>query len=115
MVATTIEQSKHLLELGLDPATADMYYNNGREDELYVLRYNLDERDIHAWSLDALLDALGDSQLGVWRLMKLILHEGYMLCTDSPNGGRSYCAKTKIDAVYKAVVDMLEHRNPKKA
>ena len=26
MIATTLEQSKHLLELGLDPTTADMEY-----------------------------------------------------------------------------------------
>lgn len=112
MVATTIEQSNHLLELGLDPKTADMVWMCNKW--LYSIKDNIlnreqfSEQDTLAWSLDALLDALGDSQLGVWRLFKLILHEGYMLCTDSPNGGRSYCAKTKIEAVYKAVVDMLE-------
>ena len=30
MVATSRDQSKHLLELGLDPNTADMYYTGHR-------------------------------------------------------------------------------------
>ena len=62
-IATTIQQSKHLLELGLDPKTADMFWAhfNG-EGRLYVrdMKYQL----VHkyqvcvAWSLTALLKVM---------------------------------------------------------
>ena len=63
-IATTIEQSKHLLELGLDTKTADMvwirYAAGGYR--LEVLHRELFERimetDIAAWSLTALLDVM---------------------------------------------------------
>ena len=63
-IATTIEQSKHLLELGLDPKTADMvwvcYAAGGYR--LEVLHRELFERimetDIAAWSLTALLEVM---------------------------------------------------------
>lgn len=70
MIATTIEQSKHLLELGLDPKTADMFWKysaslgntdiNGRiavsyHDNLFVGKY---DGAIPAWSLSALLEVM---------------------------------------------------------
>ena len=70
MIATTIEQSQHLLELGLDPKTADMFWKysaslgntdiNGRiavsyHDNLFVGKY---DGAIPAWSLSALLDVM---------------------------------------------------------
>ena len=62
-IATTIEQSKHLLELGLDPKTADMYYlpqvmNDG--ETLWPIDdgYDLDDADQPAWSLSALLEVM---------------------------------------------------------
>lgn len=70
MIATTIEQSKHLLELGLDPKTADMFWKysaslgntdiNGRiavsyHDNLFVGKC---DGAIPAWSLSALLEVM---------------------------------------------------------
>lgn len=63
-IATTIEQSKHLLELGLGPKTADMvwvrYAAGGYR--LEVLHRELFERimetDIAAWSLSALFEVI---------------------------------------------------------
>jgi hypothetical protein len=63
-IATTIEQSKYLLELGLSPKTADMvwvrYAAGGYR--LEVLHRELFERimetDIAAWSFSALLDVM---------------------------------------------------------
>lgn len=62
--STTIEQSKRLLELGLDPSTADMVYISGAPphlnvlDEEYIKREMLDEYDVLAWSLSALLEVM---------------------------------------------------------
>lgn len=63
MIATTIEQSKHLLELGLDPKTADMYYlpqvmNEGETLWPIDEGYDLDDADQPAWSLSALLEVM---------------------------------------------------------
>ena len=62
MTSTTIEQSKHLLELGLDPATADMVWMCNKW--LYSIKDNIlnqeqfSERDTLAWSLSALLEVM---------------------------------------------------------
>lgn len=62
-IATNIEQSKHLLELGLDPKTADMFWARiASEDRLYVKNMNYEA--VHkyqvcvAWSLSALLEVM---------------------------------------------------------
>jgi len=70
-IATTIEQSKHLLELGLDPKTADMEYcyidefNSGlqvKSDINVEVDQKLDVMfgvtHIPAWSLSALLEVM---------------------------------------------------------
>lgn len=62
MIATTIEQSKYLLELGLDPATADMVWMCDKW--LYSIKDNIlnkeqfTEQDTLAWSLSALLEVM---------------------------------------------------------
>ena len=63
MIATTIEQSKHL-ELGLDSKTADMvwrYVTSGcyRIEVLHKELFEAtNEKDIPAWSLSALLEVI---------------------------------------------------------
>ena len=71
-VCTSIEQSQRLLELGLKPETADMYYTEGSEDGAGNIEYHLNirtKRDnrlfpdyIPAWSLHRLMEIL-DSPL----------------------------------------------------
>lgn len=70
MIATTIEQSKHLLELGLSPESADMWWSNRfvyrsptpmigvatEQNRLYTFKWC--EMDIPAWSLSALLEVM---------------------------------------------------------
>ena len=64
-IATNIEQSKHLVELGLDPKSADMWWVYVDEEEPYLVAKTRDldqepDRDtdkvIPAWSLSALLE-----------------------------------------------------------
>lgn len=60
-LATTIEQSQHLFELGLDPMTADMSYTYFNDDELglSLIPYMFNSRvAIPAWSLSALLEMM---------------------------------------------------------
>lgn len=69
-ICTTKEQSQRLLELGLKPETADMYYLwlGGNDYRLKVdvgnnpLKYNMDKTYIPAWSLHRLMEIL-DSPL----------------------------------------------------
>ena len=87
MIATTIEQSKHLLELGLDPRTADMvwrYVTSGCY-RLEVLHKELfeatNEKDIPAWSLSALLEVI-PSNIGDYDL--------YITKHEYVDGGHGY-------------------------
>ncbi len=63
MIATNIEQSKHLLELGLDPNTADCMWLVTSRARLHVLDgepiSNYDRWENYpAWSLSALLEVM---------------------------------------------------------
>ena len=67
-ICTTIDQSKKLLELGIDVNTVDMWYQHigysitdGKEKPTYfpmVIRDNISDDDIPAWSLNALMNLL---------------------------------------------------------
>lgn len=67
-ICTSLEQSKKLVELGIDVSTADMYWKNGISDKYiqcftpfvcdeYQSEIDFDY-DIPCWSLAALLDIL---------------------------------------------------------
>lgn len=59
-ICTTVEQSKKLLELGIDRNTADMWYING-EGKSYIGNWSENQHDwddIPAWSLPALLELI---------------------------------------------------------
>ena len=61
MIATTIEQSKRLLELGLNPKTADMCLCKSAQDTWFLCAYTPGSYDAHtvpAWSLSALLEVM---------------------------------------------------------
>ena len=63
MTATTIEQSKKLVELGIDTSTADMFWLVTSKPHLHILDNeplsNYDRWEHYpAWSLSALLDYL---------------------------------------------------------
>lgn len=54
-ICTSIEQSKKLLELGIDRKTSDMYYWCGSGLRIGGYKAQDEELDIPAWSLAALL------------------------------------------------------------
>lgn len=76
-VCTSIEQSQLLLDLGLKPETADMYYfwKGGDNYHLKVdidnnpLKYNMDKTYIPAWSLHRLIELYKDVEdISLWSL-----------------------------------------------
>jgi len=124
-IATTIEQSRYLLESGLDPKSADMvwvrYAAGGYR--LEVLHRELFERimetDIPAWSLDALLEVMpkelvndGYNKKGeqVVALAKLVIDtfvvDGRYMWRIGYKGKRRYWVKIYADNLVRAAFEM---------
>lgn len=61
MICTTIDQSKKLLELGIDAETADMWWNIGAGGYSNPSCVPVSDVDIPAWSLTALLELIPES------------------------------------------------------
>lgn len=114
-ICTTIEQSKKLIELGIDIGTADMHYSTWtilNEGE-YILSPNQGEtieelqeaygnQVIPAWSLTALL-VLFDDEAG------LAKEYGSWFAYDN---GKSHCTKhynNPLDAAFEMVVWLKEN------
>ena len=57
-IATSIEQGKALLELGIDRSTADMYWWYAEDKYYLYVGKPKDENAIPAWSLGMLLELL---------------------------------------------------------
>ena len=118
---TSIEQSKKLLELGLSPESADMFYAK-RWDEPVIISDNYDNTpcydesdntDIPCWSVGALLEVMPEIEYKDYpkRFPKLLHYDGYQF--------DHYCHCTKeyyniIDAAYEMVVWLLENNYIKK-
>ena len=121
-IATTVEQSKHLIELGLNPTIADMTYKKVADSLFeYELQVGLDvsikdnlfsSRNwyvVPAWSLSALLRLIPFPELWqemlagmiVWRC-KLTFMEDKTTYTSQPHN-------TEIEAVYDCVEWVLKN------
>lgn len=105
--ATTIEQSRKLLELGLDPKSADFAWVG--EDGCFVKSSSdeVEDTETPAWSLEALIDALpsGTAFISIGRL-------GY--CVSFCGGAHVHYestgySKSIINQVFDIVVWMLEN------
>lgn len=110
MTATSIEQSQHLLELGLDPKTADMsysYFDDG-EPGLDLIPYMLNSRmAIPAWSFDALLEVM--RKLYATITLQIIGNSTFLRIKD--NGfmlQKDIHVKNPMDAVYGGMLWLLE-------
>lgn len=87
MVATEIEQSKYLLELGLDPKTADMCFEMNKGNWTLTVGKKSAQVNrglvIPAWSLDALLEVIKKDK-------------PELVC----DGDKWYCGTTEYDTGY---------------
>ena len=112
-IATTIEQSKKLIELGLNTDTADMFYykENIFNNALSVFNGQLlvrgnselkDEDTIPAWSLSRLLELMPNNT-------SLVKEYGVYTCWSNDN-----CKYTStdslIDAAYVMMCYLLENK-----
>lgn len=104
-IATSIEQSKKLIELGIDINTADMYWWHTS------LRYYLEAMDdgdfnevagdIHAWSLSALMELIPN-----WTMDKT----DKVNLTCNPYDHCESCYEDPVDSAFKMVCWLLENK-----
>lgn len=117
MIATTIEQSKHLLELGLDSKTADMSYSeeyfgkdkDGNDEwcwKLNACKFVDIEGIIPAWSLSALLEVISK----VTCISYLTIDTSYLIrCKDLGFlWQKDIAAKDPVTAAYEMACWLLE-------
>ena len=131
-ICTTIEESKKLIELGIDASTADMHYNDWVYDFYdgyehtgnYVVKLGepqtiCGELDIPAWTLSALLELippyLGEFNEGIdFGLSKSMNGKWYSAHYIRLNDdgivtfNKTVTGDTAIDAVFEMVVWLLE-------
>ena len=124
MIATSIEQSKKLLELGLSKESADMLYQcvgftihatEGYKDFRYRLRTledaehkYADEFDVTAWSLSALLRLLPFPVLWQEMLAGMIGWKCKVTILEDETTHTSPLQDTEIDAVLDCIVWLIE-------
>lgn len=136
-IATTVEQSKKLLELGIDSSTADMTYSNASnkginytdkfklelitpKEAKEILDMSIPKWDtfwelIPAWSLSALLGIL-DPMIVAERLQYSLLMENdnkyYVVKYFSTSLGqvKRTCEKNLVDAVFEMIVYLKENK-----
>lgn len=119
-ICTTIEQSKKLIELGVDVNTADMHYStwtilNGnfilssnQGETIEELQEDYGNQIIPAWSLSALLELIQDDI----KIEKTLFDQSDMF-THSIIGDayeyRSHEHETLVDAAFEMVCWLLEN------
>jgi hypothetical protein len=111
-IATTISQSRKLIELGLSPNSADMVWMCNKwlysiEDNI-LNKTDFNEQDTLAWSLTALLDVMPKPDLyretaDLWVCVTLF-----------KEGSIRGFGETAIDATYDVITKMFERGYLKK-
>jgi len=128
MIATNLEQSKHLIELGLNPRSADMWWlyitsagkhilhAHDEPDPHYMARmesYGFSDFAIPSWSLSALEELTKvctrcecnlrvDKRWNVFATCGDFVYRGFDM---NPKGDES-----PLDGIYKLVVWLLENK-----
>ena len=124
MKPTTVEQSKRLLELGLNPETADMIHPcliaRGEEvmydaplpknSVLYAMHTSLDEKQksVPAWSSDRLLELM-PAYYGINK--EKTEYVANYVCSHEV---LKWSANNPLEAIYNMTVWLLEHNYIKK-
>lgn len=123
---TSIEQSKKLLELGLNPKTADMGYNGIEYRDIRKIRHDSvantmpNMNSIPCWSLGSLLSVMPfiEENKIIYNPLLTKSKFGYYITYFSKEDKYiwrgSGCYKTPIEAAYSMVVWLLENNYIKK-
>lgn len=124
MSTTTVEQSKHLIELGLNPETADMIHPCliargeevmydapvSRNSVLYAMHTSLEEKQksVPAWSSDRLLELM-PAYCGIDKE-----NTEYVASYVCSHEVLKWSANNPLEAIYNMTVWLLEHNYIKK-
>lgn len=137
-IATDLEQSVKLVELGIDPSTADMHWESISDDDhrlglftaketkeslermQYTLKTTFNVKLSPAWSLSALLEMLPlkinvGNDLCPLKIDKEYnnknLKVGYGVCyLDKNSNGVGYFKENPLDAVFEMIVYLKENK-----
>ena len=119
-ICTTVEQSKKLIELGLDIETSDMHWDFQETGYILIadeLGYYHNDSEIPAWSLAALFELLpkeiefySDECEFIPLLSRYYDYKSKFIC-NYDNGGCEhwYIEDSPIDAVYNMLVWTIEN------
>lgn len=125
MIATTIEQSKKLMELGIDLNTADMCYPYDRHlgklygDIPYVMGYKSFNKDVDfpSWSLLALLSLMPSTIIINGITLYIAIFKGYnddywyIQYNDAKdNVFKEICELNPLDAAFETICWLLENK-----
>ena len=122
--ATTKEQARKLIELGIDVNTADMYYYNNDSipqiiSDVKSLRENINPKFYTlAWSLSALIELMPEHIVinnKVSNSLKMYKEEGgigfcYFFGAVDKVDDIIICDTTPLDAAYEMVVYLVENK-----
>ena len=119
---TTIEQSKKLVELGLNPDTADMYFPDNAEiteirEKPRPVEYIEDKDYPPCWSLGALLELMpkiqeDDKDCGFYPIIRKGWVDNQWYCLYTGHITRGYDNST--DAAFEMIVWLLKNNYIKK-
>lgn len=99
-ICTSLEQSKKLIELGIDRKSSDMYYWCGEDIRIGGYMAQDEELDIPCWSLTALLDVY---PMVVGRDMDMYC------CWQNSKNLHSRHYDNPIDACYEMILKLKEN------
>lgn len=103
-ICTSLEQSKKLLELGIDVNTADIYLYEGTDGNYYPkFPIERDYGDIPAWSLSALLGLMP------FHIIENNVRYGFQMVKGLNKEGETY--KIRYEG-YISLVETLIYNNP---
>jgi hypothetical protein len=105
-ICTSIEQSKKLIELGIDRKTSDMYYWCGEDLRIGGHKAQNDEFDISAWSLSALLNILAGQDVMIKFTER---YNEYQYNIDIPYRHCKIWFSSLLDAVFKMIIWLKEN------
>lgn len=118
-ICTDLEQSRKLVELGLDPTTADMYFEPsvGFRTEPSEIKVgdikNAHPRSVPAWSLSALLELMPKIRVAAPIIVKALLEEKYYCHYQGIGTFKEVYTTTfheePTDAAFEMVVWLLEN------
>ena len=122
---TTIEQSKKLVELGLNPETADMFYSRrptGKSEYSVFPDFKPEGRlevftkvDLPCWSVGALMKLINGiitEDAGLLSFMLWNHYEGWSIQCELL--GYNHSCSTSLETVYDTVIWLLENGYIKK-